>query len=82
PNGSNIPNITHQIPNLSDDFTGNIYDWNELVRRSENYTDPGYRLFRGVTPSWDNTARRKNNGTILYGSSPCLYQKWLFNASL
>ncbi|MFQ1790737.1 glycoside hydrolase family 99-like domain-containing protein [Aeromonas veronii] len=82
PNNSNIPNITHQIPNLSDDFTGNIYDWSELVKRSENYTDPGYQFFRGVTPSWDNTARRKNNGTILYGSSPCLYQKWLFNAAL
>lgn len=80
PNNSNIPNITHLIPDLSDDFTGNIYDWTELVRRSEQYSDPGYQLFRGVTPSWDNTARRKNNGTILYGSSPCQYQKWLYNA--
>ncbi|MGB7800486.1 glycoside hydrolase family 99-like domain-containing protein [Buttiauxella sp.] len=82
PNNSNIPNITHQIAELSDEFTGNIYDWSELVKRSEHYSDPGYQFFRGVTPSWDNTARRKNNGTILYGSSPCLYQKWLFNAAL
>jgi len=82
PNNSNIPNITHLIPDLSDDFTGNIYDWTELVKRSEHYSDPGYQFFRGVTPSWDNTARRKNNGTILYGSSPCQYQKWLYNAAM
>lgn len=82
PNNSNIPNITHLIPDLSDDFTGNIYDWTELVKRSEDYSDPGYQFFRGVTPSWDNTARRKNNGTILYGSSPCQYQKWLYNAAV
>ncbi len=82
PNNSNIPNITHLIPDLCEDFTGNIYDWTELVKRSEAYSDPGYQFFRGVTPSWDNTARRKNNGTILYGSSPCQYQKWLYNAAI
>jgi len=82
PNNSNIPNITHLIPDLSDDFTGNVYDWTELVKRSEHFSDPGYQFFRGVTPSWDNTARRKNNGTILYGSSPCQYQKWLYNAAI
>lgn len=82
PNNSNIPNITHLISDISDDFTGNIYDWSELVKRSEEYTTPEYQLFRGVTPSWDNTARRKSNGTILYGSSPCQYQKWMFNAAV
>lgn len=82
PNNSNIPNVTHLLPDLSEDFTGNVYDWTELVKRSEHYKDPGYQFFRGVTPSWDNTARRKNNGTILYGSSPCQYQKWLYNAAM
>lgn len=80
PNNSAVPNITHQIEGIRDEFEGSIYDWTTLVKRSENYTDPGYPIFRGVCPSWDNTARKKRKGSILYGSSPREYQNWLFNA--
>lgn len=80
PNNTAVPNITHQVVNLKEDFEGNIYDWGTLVTRSENYTDPGYPIFRGVCPSWDNTARKKKKSSILHGSSPRQYQNWLFNA--
>jgi lipopolysaccharide biosynthesis protein len=30
-----------------------------------------------VTPSWDNSARRKIGATIFHGSTPDLYRKWL-----
>ncbi len=40
---------------------------------------PDYKLYRSVTPSWDNTARRGENGIIVHGSSPELYQYWLQN---
>lgn len=80
PNNSAVPNITSQIDGIKSGFEGNIYDWTTLVKRSENYTDPGYPIFRGVCPSWDNTARKKNKSSILYGSSPRQYQNWLFNA--
>lgn len=43
---------------------------------------PNYKLFRCVTPSWDNTARRGDNGIIVHGSSPGLYQYWLHNTAL
>ena len=36
-----------------------------------------YPYIRSVMPSWDNTARKKNNGIIYYGSSPDNYEKWL-----
>ena len=36
-----------------------------------------YKLYRSITPSWDNTARKGLNGTIAVGSSPFLYKKWL-----
>ncbi|TDU34403.1 glycosyl transferase family WbsX [Gelidibacter sediminis] len=42
-----------------------------------NRTVPKYKLYRGVTPSWDNTARRNENGVVAKGSSPELYYKWL-----
>jgi lipopolysaccharide biosynthesis protein/SAM-dependent methyltransferase/exonuclease VII small subunit len=80
PNNMNIPLITDKIPDQTDEFTGQIYNWKTMVERSVNYDKPDYTLFRGVNPSWDNTARKKNNGNILFGSNPFDYQKWLYNA--
>jgi glycosyltransferase involved in cell wall biosynthesis len=56
------------------------YDARVFAERSENYQQSPYTLFRGVCPSWDNTARRKNKGTVFLHSSPLLYQRWLANA--
>lgn len=38
---------------------------------------PKYKLYRSVTPSWDNTPRKNEKGVIGIGSSPKLYYKWL-----
>lgn len=80
PNNSNIPEITSQIYNISHDFSGKIYDLKPLMDRSLSYKTPDYIIFRGVCPSWDNTPRRKNNGTILFNSSPKSYEDWIYNA--
>jgi glycosyltransferase involved in cell wall biosynthesis len=37
-------------------------------------------LFRGVTPSWDNEARRPGRGSVFALSSPAGYAEWLENA--
>ena len=39
-----------------------------------------YKRFPCVTPSWDNSARRPQNATVLIGSTPELYQSWLQEA--
>lgn len=80
PNNTSPPNITHSITPANDDFAAKVYDWRALVENSKGYKRQGYKLFRGVNPSWDNTARRKNKGSILLHSSPCGYQEWLYNA--
>lgn len=80
PNNTAPPNITDSVTPTTGDFAATVYDWRALVERSKNYKSPEYKLFRGVNPSWDNTARRKNKGTILLHSSPCGYQEWLYNA--
>jgi lipopolysaccharide biosynthesis protein len=80
PNNSNIPDVTDLVAPLKDDFKAKVYDWRALVERSASYKKPEYKLFRSVCPSWDNTARRKNAGSILVNSSPHLYQQWLSNA--
>ncbi|WP_026727815.1 glycosyltransferase WbsX family protein [Flavobacterium denitrificans] len=38
---------------------------------------PDYKYFRSVTPSWDNTPRKKEKGVVAVGSNPDLYYKWL-----
>ncbi|MBC7489780.1 MAG: glycoside hydrolase family 99-like domain-containing protein, partial [Glaciimonas sp.] len=81
PNNSSPPNVTDSVKPLNHDFSCNVYDWKTLVDRSESYKKPDYPLFRGVCPSWDNTARRKSNSSILLNSSPMDYQRWLVNAS-
>jgi len=40
---------------------------------------PEYKLYRSVTPSWDNTARKGENAIVALDSSPELYEYWLKN---
>ena len=80
PNNSSPPDITKTVRPLSEHFCGTVYDWRVFVERSRHYQKPEYKLFRSVCPSWDNTARRKNTGTIFFNSTPQGYQEWLENA--
>ena len=80
PNNSSLPNITRLVKPLNENYCGIIYDWWVFVERSRHYQNPSYKLFRSVCPSWDNTARRKNKGTIFLNSTPKAYQEWLSNA--
>lgn len=80
PNGTQPQDVTNSIQPLHDNFLGKVYDWRTYLKRSAKPSQPKYPLFRGVCPSWDNTARRKERGTSFINSSPRGYQEWLFNA--
>ena len=80
PVNSNPPNITDKVAGTVADFNSMVFDWREFVKRSEGYSKPDYKIFRGVCPSWDNTARKKNQGTVFYNSCPKLFEKWMINA--
>ncbi len=36
-----------------------------------------YKIFPGITPSWDNTARRHKQATIYTEAEPAYFEKWL-----
>ncbi|MEK1863827.1 MAG: glycoside hydrolase family 99-like domain-containing protein, partial [Rhizobium leguminosarum] len=38
---------------------------------------PPFKLYRGIIPSWDNTARRQNTSTTVVNANPELYGEWL-----
>jgi glycosyltransferase involved in cell wall biosynthesis/GT2 family glycosyltransferase len=75
-----LPNLNRSVKPLRKNFSCNILDWSAYVSRSRNYTNPEYKLFRAVCPSWDNTPRRKNSSRVLHNSSPRGYHEWLLNA--
>src|SRR6185503_15180229 len=62
---------------LNKNFYGSVYDYREAVIKCLEHDPLQHVLFRSVTPSWDNTARRQNDSTIIVNSSPGAYRAWL-----
>ena len=71
------PNISGILPQSTDGFEGNLYDYRQLVELMLERPNPAYRRFLGATPSWDNTARMGNRASIFLNSSPELFRHWL-----
>jgi lipopolysaccharide biosynthesis protein len=57
--------------------TNHIYDYASVVETMTKKDAPSYIRFPCVTPSWDNSPRRKSKALIIKGSTPELYGKWL-----
>ncbi|MDJ0688928.1 MAG: glycoside hydrolase family 99-like domain-containing protein [Xenococcaceae cyanobacterium MO_188.B32] len=57
-----------------------IYEYSDVVKRMLAKPNVSYERFACVTPSWDNTARRQKNATILHNSTPEIYKRWLREA--
>jgi lipopolysaccharide biosynthesis protein len=58
-------------------FENQIHSYPQLVSNMLAKTTPAYLRFPGVTPGWDNTARRKTAAVILHDSTPWEYEHWL-----
>ena len=75
-NGSeNIPDHLPSIANSK--FSGSIIDYRKIIAQSIARKCPHFSLYRGLIPSWDNTARRQNTPLIVNKSSPRLFKYWL-----
>jgi hypothetical protein len=56
-----------------------IYSYSEMVASMERKAEANYYRIPCVTPSWDNSARRREFARIFYGATPAKYQSWLKN---
>ena len=65
------------VSGLDPGFCGTLYDYVQAARESAARPQPPYRLFHGVIPSWDNSARRGPRAHIAVNSSPEAYREWL-----
>jgi lipopolysaccharide biosynthesis protein len=72
--------VNEHAKDLAPGFRGKIFDWTSYVKRSRNFPDFGYPLYRCANPGWDNTPRRGVDGNLFVGSSPRGFQEWMFNA--
>jgi len=73
------PDWSNLGSNISGDAYGDhlVYNYSEIVERMIRKISPSYKRFPCVTPSWDNSARRKKNALIIKGATPELYETWL-----
>jgi len=74
-------NITYKMNILNPHFTGNIFDYADFVHSKSYLQEVPFKLFKTVSPGWDNTARRLNNASIFHGATPQLYKEWLYNVA-
>jgi lipopolysaccharide biosynthesis protein len=62
---------------LSKGFIDNrVVNYDDMVRGMQSRPDVDWTRFPCVTPSWDNSARKKN-ASIFFGSTPEKYESWL-----
>ena len=54
-----------------------VFDYQTVANAMLAKPDPDFRRIRCVTPMWDNSARRTQGATMLTGSTPALYERWL-----
>ena len=58
--------------------TNKIFSYTKYVEKAILNINPEENAYPGITPGWDNTARRSTGGaTIFKDSSPKEYERWL-----
>ncbi|MDU8362130.1 glycoside hydrolase family 99-like domain-containing protein [Pseudomonas syringae group sp. J309-1] len=58
-------------------FSGGVVDYFKMIAQSAKREVPSYKLYRGIIPSWDNTARRQLTPTTVVNATPTLFGYWL-----
>jgi len=72
--------INAQLDIVNPDYCGNVVDYREMVDSALQWPRPDYPLFRGVSPSWDNEARKPGKGYTFAHADPAEYARWLEGA--
>lgn len=57
-------------------FENRIFSYKTLSQNMMNKRKAKYTYFRCISPSWDNSARRKSNATIYIDSTPDIFENW------
>ena len=80
PIGHSAEDLTPRLAATDPAFRGHVFDYAGVAAHYLSQPEPPFRQFRGVTPMWDNTARRQNHGMVLADPSPELFGVWVERA--
>ena len=72
--------INGRVRIANPNFSGNVYDYEELAASYSGTTSLHYPLIKTVCPSWDNEARKPGAGHSFHGANPASYARWLRSA--
>lgn len=72
-----LPDASRAEGVIDPEFVGHYPAYDDLVASSLSEKEHPFPLIRGVTPSWDNEARKPGRGMGYVGSTPRKYEKWL-----
>jgi len=77
PHGHQAIWLNARVELTNPEFIGLITSYRALVVQSLYRLPDDFKLFRCVVPSWDNTARRQDKGSVFVGSSPEIFEHWV-----
>lgn len=72
-----VGHITQDLRGLPAGFKGWVCDYEMVARHSLTAPVPDYPLYRGLFPSWDNSARKREQALIFHNADPHRYEYWL-----
>ncbi len=73
-----LPRLLAAMGLLPKAFTENkVIDYDTMTKGMLQRPDPSWTRFHCVTPSWDNSARKKRDAYIFPGATPEKYERWL-----
>lgn len=72
-----LQEVTEIVPGKAANFSGQVHSYIYAMKQSLSSSSSDWVRFRGVMPSWDNTARKMEKSISFYGANPELYSRWL-----
>jgi lipopolysaccharide biosynthesis protein len=71
--------LLHKLKIKKSAFIENkIWKYENIANQAINHSKSAdYKRYWGITPQWDNTARRKGDAIIFHDSTPEKYENWL-----
>ena len=77
PHGRAANTINHSLKLFNSDYSGAVYDYEEIAQTPYHPYPDNALVIPGVMPSWDNEPRRPGRGNVMHGSTPEVFRNWL-----
>lgn len=82
PHNAAVSEITKQVVLFNPEYTGKVFSYPEFAEKmAGSNLDVPYRLFKTVSPGWDNEPRRPGRGHTYAFSTPSAYKNWLIKSA-